>query len=100
MKKLKMLAIIIIINFIFSLFFSMMSNKVFAIEQKFSSDINNIDDKKYPGIKALIQKMQNEHKSWNFKVLYTGLRWEDVINAESNHGVNLVQANQSHVAVA
>lgn len=47
-----------------------------------STQIDQIDDSKYPGIKKMIQELQEKHKSWNFKILYTGLDWNDVIEGE------------------
>lgn len=95
MKKRKILSIIIIINLIFTTIINLFPSKVFAVSQEISTEINKIDEKKYPGIKTMIQALQKEHPNWNFKVLYTGLDWEDVITAESKHGRNLIGANQS-----
>lgn len=75
-------------------------NIVFAVTQTTSSNINSIDDSKYPGIKAQIQKLQKAHPNWNFKILYTGIDWNTVIaNEYVGHGKsprNLVPANRSN----
>lgn len=69
-----------------------------------SSDINGIDDSKYPGIKSKIQALQRAHPTWTFNVEYTDLYWIEVINGEhQNHGAanspsNLVTANNSKYA--
>lgn len=101
MRKIqKMMALIIIVNMLAILVFGAFQNVTFAGTQKTSTDINGIDDKKYPGIKAMIQAVQEEHPNWNFKVLYTGLDWDDVINGENTgHGTspkNLVPATNKY----
>ena len=47
-----------------------------------SYDIGLIDESKYPQYKSQIQAMQAQYPNWTFKVLYTGLNWNDVINGE------------------
>ena len=65
--------------------------------QKFifeKTTINNkidIDTKKYPGYKEKIESLMNKHPNWNFELLYTGLKFEDVIAGEYRvHSRNLV----------
>lgn len=66
-----------------------------------STDINGIDDNLYPGVKAKIQALQEQYPSWIFKVEYTELEWNEVINGEhqghgeGNSAKNLVPANNS-----
>ena len=96
MRKTKALAIILIINIIWAMFFLVCPNKVFAVSQKIDNQINKIDDKKYPGIKNMIENIQKNHKNWKFKVLYTGLDWNNVIKEESKHGRNLIGVNQKN----
>ena len=96
MKKTKALKIILIIDIIIMLFFGMYSSKVFAASQRIDNQINNIDEKKYPGIKGMIENLKKNHTSWNFKVLYTGLDWNTVIKEEAKHGRNLVGVNQKN----
>ena len=51
------------------------------------AEIEKIDDKKYPGIKEMIQELQEKHPSWKFKVLYTGIDWNDaIVNEYTGHG--------------
>ncbi|MCI8310409.1 MAG: hypothetical protein HFJ45_09740 [Clostridia bacterium] len=50
-----------------------------------STDINGIDDNLYPGIKSKIQTLQSQHPNWTFKVEYTDLTWEEVINGEHQY---------------
>ena len=94
MKKTKAIAIILIINLICTLIFSLNPGKVFATSQKIDNQISKIDDKKYPGIKKMIENLQKNHKNWKFKVLYTGLDWNKVVKEEAKHGRNLIGAKQ------
>lgn len=94
MKKTKAIAIILIVNLICSIIFSLNPSKVFAASQKIDNQISKIDDKKYPGIKKMIENLQNNHKNWKFKVLYTGLNWNTVVKEEAKHGRNLIGVNQ------
>lgn len=70
-----------------------------AADQITSSNIENINTLKYPGVKEAIAGLKASHPNWNFKILYTGLDWYDVIQNEyTGHGVtptNLVPANSS-----
>ena len=93
MVRKKILAIIILI---ITMTLTLIPGQVKASSQKVSKDIDKIDDKKYPGIKSMIQSLQKQHKDWNFKVLYTGLDWNTVIENEAKHGRNLIGANQKN----
>lgn len=54
-------------------------------------NIINIDDSKYPGYKELIEKLMEQHPTWNFKLLYTGLTFDEVIRGEAAvHSRNLI----------
>ena len=54
-----------------------------------SNDINSIDDSKYPGVKAALQSVQARHPNWKINVYYTGIKWDDAINAEyTGHGAS------------
>lgn len=59
-----------------------MMGSVQAVTQTTSTEIEKIDESKYPGIKQMIQDLQKTHPNWKFKVLYTGLDWEEVITYE------------------
>ena len=41
-----------------------------------------INDAAYPGYRALIQSLQSSYPSWNFRLYYTGLDWNEVIVSE------------------
>ena len=52
-----------------------------------STDINGIDSLKYPGYKEKLQQLKSQYPNWNFKLLYTGLDWNTVIqNEDTGHG--------------
>ena len=52
-----------------------------------SSNIDEIDDGRYPGFKTAIKEMQAKYPNWKFNVLYTGLNWNDAVNGEyAGHG--------------
>ena len=75
-------------------------NKSFAtINQTQSTDINSIDSNKYPQIKEMLQTLKNQHPSWNFKILYTDIDWNEAIaNEYVGHNEkprNLAPANNS-----
>ena len=64
----------------------------FKIEEVIS-DID-IDTKKYPGYKEKIEQLMEKHPNWNFELLYTGLRFDEVIKGEyAVHSRNLVPNN-------
>ena len=91
-KRIK-IAFSLIVSIIILLF----ANNTYA--STLSSDIDKIDESKYPGIKTLIQTLQKAHPSWKFKVEYTGLNFDEVISNEcQGHGkspMNLSPANNS-----
>ncbi len=103
MKSIKRILTIMLLIVIFftllNLFFTIES---LSATQKISSDINSIDNSKYPGIKSQIQQLKKAHPNWTFKILYTGINWNTVIaNEYVGHGSsprNLVPANQSNYA--
>ena len=52
-----------------------------------SSDINGINDSKYPGIKSQIQSLQKKHGNYKFQVYYTGIDWTEAVTMEyQGHG--------------
>ena len=44
--------------------------------------MNGIDEGTYPGFKAMLQDIQKKYPNWKFKILYTGLDWNEVILQE------------------
>ena len=95
-KKLIFILIMIILILQYFCFFT----KTFAVNQTISQDIENIDSNTYPQIKEMIQNLKNEHPNWNFKILYTDLDWNEVIENEYvGHGSsprNLVPTSNSY----
>ena len=100
-KNQKIISIVTILTIITSLSISVINqNKSYAVNQSTSTDINSINDSKYPGIKERIKLLQSKYPNWNFKILYTGLDWNEVISNEYvGHGSspkNLVYKNDSY----
>lgn len=100
-KMQKIISIVLILTIITSILLSIINqNKSYAVTQSTSTDINSIDDLKYPGIKERIKLLKSKYPNWNFKILYTGLDWNDVISNEYvGHGrspKNLVYKNDSY----
>ncbi len=90
-KALLMLIILIIYIFI-SILVPIKSYAVQSIEAYSADKINN-----YPGYKSLIDNLKAKHPNWQFKILYTGLDWNQVIKNETSasHGRNLVSSDKS-----
>ncbi len=56
--------------------------------------LDSINTSKYPGYKEKISALMNAHPGWNFELLYTGLRFDQVIAGEAAlHSRNLVPKN-------
>lgn len=95
----KIISITIICIILSYVFLNLTCSNSYAASQTLSSEINKIDEKKYPGVKKLINTLQTSHPNWKFKVLYTGLNWNTVIaNEYVGHGRsprNLVPANMN-----
>jgi beta-N-acetylglucosaminidase len=93
---LRIVAFLIVCIFLFGFINVPIKN---AASQITSTNINQIDTTKYPGIKEAITSLKVAHPNWNFKLLYTGLDWNDVIQNEykghSATPTNLVPANSS-----
>ena len=46
------------------------------------SNFSVINTSKYKGYKDALQKLQQQHPNWTIKLVYTGLKWDDVLDAE------------------
>lgn len=87
MQEKKRLILITIFILTFAIINLIMIKPVQAVTQIRSTDIDKIDEQKYPGIKEMIKDLQETHPNWKFKVLYTGIDWNEVIANESvGHG--------------
>ena len=89
-KKNEVISVVILIIFVMYLCISnIIQIKSYAAQstQDYSSKINN-----YPGYKELIDNLKAKYPNWKFKILYTGLDWNQVIKNETSasHGRNLV----------
>lgn len=92
----KKIAILIILVILISYIFmsNIISPKVYATQsiEGYSNKTSN-----YPGYQALIDNLKSKYPNWNFKILYTGLDWNQVIKNETtaSHGRNLVYSDKS-----
>ncbi len=90
----KIVSIIAILTIISYLIINLINcNNVYAVTQtreNLSDKINN-----YPGYAELINKLKASHPNWNFRILYTGLDWNQVIKNEATHGRNLVSSSKT-----
>lgn len=82
MREKKKLILIAIFILTFAIINLIMIKPVQAVTQIRSTEIDKMDDAKYPGIKQMIQDLQTAHPNWNFKVLYTGIDWNEAIVSE------------------
>lgn len=86
---------------LFLFIYILISGSMVCFAGTISTDINAIDDTLYPGVKEKIQALQTQYPNWVFKIEYTDLEWNEVINGEyQGHGAgnsakNLVPANNS-----
>ncbi len=84
-KKIKFISLILIISMIINiLLVIIIPNKSYS---SISADIEGINNTKYPGIKERIKLLQSKYPNWDFKILYTGIDWNQVISSEyTGHG--------------
>lgn len=103
-KRIKKLLIILAIIISYIIINLICGNKVFAIAQTSTTDINSIDSNQYPQIKEMLQSLKNQHPNWRFKILYTDIEWSQAIaNEFTGHGNsprNLVPANNANYDAA
>lgn len=82
MQEKKRLILIAIFILTFAIINLIMINPVQAATQSRSTDIDGIDEQKYPGVKQMIKDLQAKHENWNFKVLYTEIDWYEALKSE------------------
>ena len=64
-------------------------NVAYAVNQTTNTDIGSINTTKYPKIKEKIEVLKKEHPNWKFKILYTGIDWNEAIaNEYTGHGTS------------
>lgn len=90
----KIVGIITILTIIsYFLINSINSKYTYAVTQTRENLSNKINN--YPGYIELINKLKASHPNWNFRILYTGLDWNQVIKNEATHGRNLVSSSKT-----
>ena len=89
-KNINFIKLIVIMAVTF-LFLFMLNNSTLAAS--ISSDIDGIDESKYPGYKEKIKQLQSIYP--NIQLLYTGIDWNTAIYYEHSetHGRNLVSTS-------
>ncbi len=80
-KTVVRLLIIAVITIISVVIYGYCSDNVYAASTSY--DIESIDDSKYPGFKSALEDVKSRHPNWKIKLYYTGLNWNDVIDAEN-----------------
>lgn len=84
MKKNKILKISAILA---SLIYIIITSSNFVFAGTLSSDINGINESKYPGVKSQIRNLQKKHSNYKFQVYYTGIDWTEAVTMEyQGHG--------------
>ena len=73
MQEKKRLILIMIFILTIAIINLIMIKHVQAATQSRSTEIDKIDEQKYPGTKQMIKDLQEKHPNWNFKILYTEL---------------------------
>ena len=61
------------------------SSQMFKFNEASNSNESNfldLDESKYPGYKEALQKLQEQHPNWTIRIDYTGLEWNEVLDAE------------------
>ena len=100
-KIIRVISLILVLTIFINISMSfIVKSEIYAVTQSISTDINNINESKYPGIKEKIKQLQSQYPNWKFKILYTGLDWNEVIlNEYTGHGSspkNLVYKTSSY----
>lgn len=91
-KTVKNIAIILSIIIMVTIILPCTNLVSYGSQYRENTNIDELDEKKYPGYKELLKKIQEENPNWTFTFLYTGLDWNTVIYNETvGHGDNLVQ---------
>lgn len=102
MKKLIAgILIIAMLSYLLLVFNPITSSSSYAVTPgTLTSDINGVDDGRYPGYKILINNLKANHPNYIFLVYYTGMNWNEVLTAEyQGHGrspKNLFQVGSTY----
>ena len=100
-KIIKIISTVLILTILINIIISIITkNHTYAVTQSISTNIEALDNSKYPGIKDKIKQLQSKYPNWKFKILYTGLDWNTVIaNEFTGHGTspkNLIQKTSNY----
>lgn len=94
-KRLKNIAIVLLIIILSTILFPSINVISYGSQYREQTNIDEIDNTKYPGYKELLKKLKEAHPNWSFTLLYTGLDWNTVLYEEKNdkigHDANLIQ---------
>lgn len=95
-KKTKIISMIVLSFFIIY----MCTSQIFQGKTYAAQSIENYPSSRlssYPGYEDLITNLKSKYPNWQFKILYTGLDWNQVIKNETTavHGRSLVYADKS-----
>ena len=93
-KNVKTVALVIVFIITINLILGIVNiDYTYAAQERLdvSNKLNN-----YPGYTNLINKLKTAHPNWKFKILYTGLDWNQVIKNETTawHGRNLIDSGK------
>lgn len=92
-KKTKIISMIVISFFVIY----MCTSSFIQVKAQSTQNYSSGSLASYPGYDNLIQNLKNKYPNWQFKVLHTGLDWNQVIKNETTacHGRNLIYSNKS-----
>lgn len=93
-KMLTHIAIVLLIIMLSTMLLPWINIISYGSQYREQTNIEEINNKKYPGYKELLLKLKEAHPNWTFTLLYTGLDWNTVLYNEQEiigHDANLVQ---------
>ena len=82
-RKKKIISIIVILVIIFTYICSMILLQIKSYAAQTTEQYSSSKISKYPGYAELIEGLKSKYPNWQFKVLYTGLDWNQVIKNET-----------------
>ncbi len=57
-----------------------------------SQSFSMLDDARYSGFKSGLQQVKNAHPNWNIRIYYTGITWDEALDAQEVGTRSLTQA--------
>lgn len=94
-KKSKNIRIIFVLFVIMILIFIIIFN-IYSEKSKQKYVIyngKNLNEKKYPGYKELLDELKEKHPNWTFTLFYTRLDWDEVISNEGHSDERIYPLN-------